>query len=270
MISASTSSSLAGSKLSSRRGSSNLSIDISCIPTMAQPTPITNTLLITNLDDPAIFNPQNLMHIRSLIEKSAQINTWSPLRSFRRIVVSFKTTENAQKVRHLWDGESILGHRTRVFFGQETPVGQPRDEHLTLPDAGKLFFISPPPSPPMGWEMRLEDAPNKQVHADDLADALAKLNQSAPGPSDALLDSPISPVDISMENNAQNEAGVPRMRSRSSTLIWHPEQHGHSSDKMLPCIAVEDTTGEQDLDDFFKTKPILAHTMRPPVELINN
>ncbi|KAL5615426.1 hypothetical protein BROUX41_005472 [Berkeleyomyces rouxiae] len=267
MATTSRTSSPCSSKLSSRRGSSNLSIDLSCIPAMPQPAPVTNTLLITNLDDPAIFGAQNLAHIRSLIEKSAPINTWSPLRSFRRIVVSFKTVEDAQKVRHIWDGESILGHRTRVFFGQDTPVGQPRDGHLALPDAGKLFFISPPPSPPMGWEMRLEDAPNKQVHADDLADALAKLNQSALGPNDALLDSPISPVDTSMENNAQNE-GVPRMRSRSSTLIWHPEQHGHSADKMLPSIAVEDTTGEQDLDDFFKTKPILAHTMRPPVELM--
>ncbi|PKS06115.1 hypothetical protein jhhlp_007529, partial [Lomentospora prolificans] len=127
-----------------------------------------------------------------------------------------------------------------------------------LPDAGKLFFISPPPSPPHGWEVRLEDAPNKLVHAEDLAEALAKLHHR-PGPVPGA-ESPISPAD--------SGAGFPT-RSRSSTLIYHPEDHGSNSD--LPAIAVEDMTDEPMTYSYSPVEASrpninITHTARPPVE----
>ncbi|KAI0112069.1 Calcipressin-domain-containing protein [Nemania sp. FL0031] len=240
-----------------RRGSSrsSLNLDLSSIPPLTQPTPPTNTLLITNLDDLDIFRPDNLQTIRQLIEATAPIYTWSPLKSFRRIVVSFLDEQAAIKVRSIWDGEAIMGERCRVYFGQPTPLDLTKDNHLPLPDAGKLFFISPPPSPPHGWEMRLEDAPNKLVHAEDLAEALAKLHhhhQSSP-----MADiSPISPTD-----------GAPRkIRSRSSTLIYQPQEHGGSPH--LPAISVDDMTDEPIAASPISEKPLMAHTSRPPVELM--
>ncbi|KAI0392482.1 Calcipressin-domain-containing protein [Xylariaceae sp. FL0594] len=240
-----------------RRGSSrsSLSLDISSIPPLTQPTPATNTLLITNLNDLDIFRPDNLQTIRELIEASAPIYTWSPLKSFRRIVVSFLDEQAAIKVRSIWDGEAIMGERCRVYFGQHTPLDLSKDNHLNLPDAGKLFFISPPPSPPHGWEMRLEDAPNKQVHAQDLAEALAKLHHNS-SPTD---NSPISPADAS--------TGAPRpTRSRSSTLIYQPGEHGGSPH--LPAISVDDMTDEPMDMSPAAEKPVMAHTTRPPVELM--
>ncbi|KAI1167281.1 Calcipressin-domain-containing protein [Nemania serpens] len=239
-----------------RRGSSrsSLSLDLSSIPPLTQPAPPTNTLLITNLDDLDIFRPDNLQTIRQLIEATAPIYTWSPLKSFRRIVVSFLDEQAAIKVRSIWDGEAIMGERCRVYFGQHTPLDLTKNNHLPLPDAGKLFFISPPPSPPHGWEMRLEDAPNKQVHAEDLAEALAKLHHHQP-PS--MVDvSPISPI----------EAASMRTRSRSSTLIYQPQEHGGSSH--LPAISVDDMTDEPIVVSPTIEKPIMAHTTRPPVELM--
>ncbi|KAH8161389.1 hypothetical protein CIB48_g6856 [Xylaria polymorpha] len=195
---------------------SSLSLDLSSIPPLTQPTPPTNTLLITNLDDLDIFRPENLQTIRQLIEATAPIYTWSPLKSFRRIVVSFLDEQAAIQVRSIWDGEAVMGNRCRVYFGQNTPLDLDKDQHLHLPDAGKLFFISPPPSPPHGWEMRLEDAPNKLVHAEDLAEALAKLHhRQIPSAADL---SPISPTD----------AAPRQTRSRSSTLIYQPQEHGGS------------------------------------------
>lgn len=239
---------------STRSKKSNLSIDLSSIPPLTMPTPPSNTLLFTNLQDHDIFRPDNLQTIRDLIAKTAPIHTWSPLKSFRRIVVSFLSEESAIQVRGVWDGESIMGNRVRVYFGQPTPV-EARDEHLALPDAGKLFFISPPPSPPHGWEMKLEDAPNKQVHAEDLASALAALSHRKPVTFTA--DSPISPTDGQ------------QTRSRSSTMIYCPDDHGSSPD--LPAIAVEDMTDEPlDLSPAERQKPILVHTSRPPVELMND
>lgn len=142
-----------------------------------------------------------------------------------------------------------MGERVKVYFGQPTSI-EIKDEHLNLPDAGKLFFISPPPSPPHGWEVKLEDAPNKLVHAEDLAEALAKLHAK---PNTDLPASPLS----------EGENG----RARSgSTTIYNPSEHGLSPN--LPAISVEDMTGENDVSPIEQEKPILAHTSRPPVELM--
>jgi hypothetical protein len=166
--------------------------------------------------------------------------------------VSFYDEQSAIRIRSILDGEAIMGERVKVYFGQPTPIA-PKDEHLNLPDAGKLFFISPPPSPPHGWEMKLEDAPNKQVHAEDLAEALAKLHHRGQ------TDLPSSPMSESARE------GVSRSRSGSSTTIYHPEDHGDSPH--LPAIALVDCTDE--LESFSPIeKPILAHTARPPVELM--
>jgi len=99
--------------------------------------------------------------------------------------------------------------------------------------------------------MQNEAAPNKQVHAEDLAEALAKLHAK---PN---TDLPASPV-------SDNEGG--RQRSGSSTTIYNPNDHGCSPN--LPAISVEDLTGENEISPIEQEKPILAHTSRPPVELM--
>ncbi|KAK8107807.1 calcipressin [Apiospora kogelbergensis] len=237
---------------------SSLKLDLSSLPPLTQPTPPTNTLLITNLGDLDIFRADNLQTIRELISATAPVYTWAPLKSFRRIVVSFFDEEAAIRVRQVWDGEAIMGQRCRVYFGQHTPLNLNQDKHLALPDAGKLFFISPPPSPPHGWEQTLEDAPNKLVHADDLAAALAKLHHRAP---DAAMASPVSPTDGFSATT----------RSRSSTLIFQPKESTGNS-PTLPSIAVDDMTDEPmeicSPSPISSTKPIMAHTSRPPVELM--
>jgi hypothetical protein len=237
----------------------SLSLDLTKLPPLEQPTPPSNTLIITNLQSLEIFRPDNLQKIRDLMSTTAPIHSWSPLKSFRRIVVSFFDEQAAIAVRQVWDGEAILGNHCRIYFGKETPV-EAQDVHLTLPDAGKLFFISPPPSPPHGWEMKLEDAPNKMVHAEDLADALARLRHQAvaadAGPS------PISPA----RSNASGQ------RSRSSTLLFQPKiELGASPD--LPCVTVDDMTDEPMVMSPLsipESKPIMAHTSRPPVELMHD
>ncbi|KAK2596234.1 hypothetical protein QQS21_006326 [Conoideocrella luteorostrata] len=241
---------------SSASRKSNLTLDLSNLPPLVQPTPPSNTLLFTGLNNLDIFRPDNLERIRGLVAKTAPIHAFAPLKSFRRIVISFFDIDAALAVRSIWDGESVVGDRCRVYFGQQTNV-EARDEHLALPDAGKLFFISPPPSPPHGWEVRLEDAPNKLVHAEDLATALSKLH----GNKTQGLDSPISPVDGCIS------AG--RTRSRSSTLIYQPDENGCSPD--LPAVFVEDMTDEpEEMSPIDSTRPIMAHTSRPPVELMQD
>lgn len=241
---------------SSASRKTNLTLDLSNLPPLVQPTPPSNTLLFTNLCNTDAFRPENLAKIRDLISKTAPIHAFAPLKSFRRIVVSFFDVDAAIAVRHAWDGEAVLGERLRVYFGQETPL-QAKDEHLALPDAGKLFFISPPPSPPHGWQMRLEDAPNKMVHADDLSEALAQLHRRRD-----LVESPLSPCDSALP------AGC-RTRSRSSTLIYRPAENGPSPE--LPAVVVHDMTDEpEEMSPFESSRPIMAHTARPPLELVHD
>jgi hypothetical protein len=258
----------APSTRSSSRSSakSSLTLDLSNLPPLVQPTPPSNTLLFTNLTSTDIFQPDNLQTIRGLVAQIAPIHAWAPLKSFRRIVVSFFDEDAAIRVRQVWDGEAIMGERCRVYFGQPTPINA-QDTHLALPDAGKLFFISPPPSPPHGWEMKLEDAPNKLVHAEDLAEALAKLRHHNGPPTVAVGgQSPVSPADSTAPGNGFGS----RQRSRSSTLIFQPQETGpHKLD--LPCVTVDDMTDEPE-DEMnispVESKPIMAHTSRPPVELM--
>lgn len=118
-----------------------------------------------------------------------------------------------------------MGYRIRVYFGINTPMN-PSDQHLPLPKSDKLFFISPPPSPPMGWEMRDEDAPNKLVHPEDLAEALAKLHAH--------------PYDATSPMSDDAKSPITRRRTGSTVVVYHPEDHGDSP--QLPAISVEDTT----------------------------
>ncbi|KAJ4307198.1 hypothetical protein N0V88_000577 [Collariella sp. IMI 366227] len=246
------------------RKSPSLSLDLSNLPPLIKPTPPCNTLIFTNLQNRDVFAADNLQTIRDLISQTAQIHAFSPLKSLSRIIISFYSDADAIAVRSIWDGEAIFGERCRVYFGQPTPLTAQPDTHLALPDAGKLFFISPPPSPPHGWEQRMEDAPNKMVHADDLADALAKLrhHHNAADGSGNMMASPVSPA----------ESGYRQQRSRSSTLVFQPNaQNGASPD--LPCVIIHDMTDEpEDVSpiDANGQRPILAHTARPPVELMHD
>jgi hypothetical protein len=107
--------------------------------------------------------------------------------------------------------------------------------------------------------MRNEEPPNKAVHADDLANALAGLRAKANPNLDEMEGVERSPTSTKE-----------RSRSGSATLVFKPEEHGGSPG--LPAVMVEDTTEEEDeADDENKEeseKKIMAHTARPPVELM--
>lgn len=97
------------------------------------------------------------------------------------------------------------------------------------------------------------------MHAEDLAAALSKLHASVP--------SPVSDMDVDEPISANG-----RMRSGSVTVVYHPHHHGSRSD--LPAIEVEDTEfvespgAESPVEE--SDRPILAHTARPPVELMEH
>jgi hypothetical protein len=87
------------------------------------------------------------------------------------------------------------GFVLRVFRGAPTPTRASQPSTLAVPALEKNFLISPPGSPPVGWEPVVEDPPNKDALAADLIEALRRLQLSREGGVEVLVSS--------------NESGVP-------------------------------------------------------------
>ncbi|KAJ5826234.1 Calcipressin [Penicillium riverlandense] len=276
---------LSSPSITTSRSSSrpSLSLDLSNLPPLSQPSPPSNTLLVTDLHDLHLFQPSALDTIRSQLTAVAPLNSFSPLPSLRRIVCSFHSNDDAVAARKMLEGNRLLGRvYPRIYFGEHTPIFSDeearRPKLLEAPQPDKMFFISPPPSPPHGWVMRNEEPPNKEVHAHDLAHALSmlKTDHATQAPEPMAVD-PATPVSISSDKRTGSwpPAGEQR-RSRSSTLIYHPEDHGGSPG--LPAVLVEDTTvvGDDDDEDVdmdlspidMSVKKMPPKTSRPPVELM--
>jgi hypothetical protein len=215
-----------------------------------------------------------------------------------RIIVSFQSEQDAIKVRQQIDGTAFLNNSiAKCYFGEPTPIDQ-NTKYLDRPDAGRLFFISPPPSPPVGWEMRSEDPPNKEVHAEDLASKLQKLtgrmDVQAPSPDSSPVDDKMqytytadelhklksartaafasvsedtAGMGLGIGGQSPNSSNSPkRARSRSSTLIYDPKAHGDSP--ALPAVMLE--TEDDSEVELETSRPIPVHTARPPVELMES
>lgn len=124
--------------------------------------------------------------------------------------------------------------------------------------------------------MRNEDPPNKDVHASDLANALAMLKTDHQ-PAESVVD-PATPVSMTSDKRTSSwPLAGSQQRSRSSTIIYNPEDHGHSPN--LPAVMVEDVSlcldEDVDMDADADLSPIEMSvkktppkTSRPPMELM--
>lgn len=135
----------------------------------------------------------------------------------------------------------------------------------------------------------MEDAPNKQVHAEDLASKLSQLTGRMAGAHDDMdmSNSPAEQFTVdelsqklkhTRNQRSEDNTGTPisavgnspsgKIRSRSSTLIYDPKAHGDSPG--LPAVMLETEDEVDDLEEEDeRPKKILAHTSRPPLELLH-
>jgi len=179
-------------------------------------------------------------------------------------------------MRTVLDGQSIGDDdRIRIYFGEHTlTVAESGggDHHLHPPSLGKLLFISPPPSPPLGWEIREEEPPNRDVHAEDLQRALAGLGgcerydeeEEEEDERGAMMG---EEERVGLEQFRRGGWGRRRSGTVGSVVVYHPRDHGDRED--LPAVMVEDTEGlgvvEGEEEGGGK---MWTHTARPPVELM--
>lgn len=106
------------------------------------------------------------------------------------------------------------------------------------------------------------------MHAEDLAVALARLH-ARPSADAPLTDKETSPATPShSQRTREGLSVVTRPRSSTGTIVYDPEEHGHSP--LLPAIAVEDTSASPDeLSPMEEVEKKFMHTARPPVELMD-
>ncbi|KZV78724.1 Calcipressin [Exidia glandulosa HHB12029] len=181
-----------------------------CAPTSIQQS--TNTLIVAQLPV-EFFELAYLQALRDVFARHGEIHTWAPIRVFRRAIVTFWRPEDAERAKRDLDGlilPSDPPHQIRVYRGAHTPIRRVTEPssadydpfYLAPPRLEKNFLISPPGSPPVGWEPIVEEPPNAAPLASDLIAALTKLQLT------------------------QNEEGVRRTGSGSGVEIVYEDADG--------------------------------------------
>lgn len=101
--------------------------------------------------------------IERQLEHASSITYWAPLKSFKRIIAIFDTNEHAIIARQAVEAQTDHQAKYRAYFTSDLLPDDSKSGALELPDAGKLWLISPPASPPVGWESIREEHPNKET-----------------------------------------------------------------------------------------------------------
>ncbi|CAG8528285.1 5370_t:CDS:2 [Diversispora eburnea] len=200
----------------------------------------TNTLTITNLDrDTFLF--ENLVSLRSRLERYGAIHKFIPIKSFNRILAIFFQTREAQVAKSHVDRTLFLGNIIRVYFGSHTPVydGFDSSRHLNVPELEKNWLSSPPGSPPVGWNPTRENAPNSVTFAHDIIHSLSHVDTILKGNNDleefSLDDKPEKEVNYNFE--VSNTQKIPVLTVLSSdTKI----DHNKKSECNVPLILIQD------------------------------
>ncbi|KAH8824527.1 Calcipressin [Flagelloscypha sp. PMI_526] len=156
------------------------------------PTFKTNTIAVTGL--PRTFFTRSILDVlREHFESYGCINQWAPLAGFGRIICVYESEDSVEKARSVLGvgkGVEIPGGENgsmiplRIYRADPNPLLQstlPSSFYLAPPPQDKNFLISPPGSPPVGWEPVVEHPPNPTPLAEDLMAALRKLQLQRQG-----------------------------------------------------------------------------------------
>lgn len=95
-------------------------------------------------------------------------------RIFKRCLIQYENPISAILARFELDDKLFLNDSLRIFLTKPIKLKNTRP-FLEPPQNEKTFLISPPSSPPVGWQQELEDPP---VINFDLLAALSKINPS--------------------------------------------------------------------------------------------
>ncbi|KAN0062232.1 hypothetical protein ACQY0O_005413 [Thecaphora frezii] len=165
----------------------------------------TNTLILSNLPI-EFFVPSICSALLSLLNAYGALVRWIPMPTVGRAVVVFEEVQGAKlakagldrlmlpfedeaapggsgevqndELRRVTRGEADDDSILRAKFGPAVTSEEAEPSTLSVPSTDKNFLISPPGSPPVGWEPIREDPPNRDTLAEDLMRALGELRDT--------------------------------------------------------------------------------------------
>ncbi|XP_077461169.1 calcipressin-1-like isoform X2 [Stigmatopora argus] len=130
--------------------------------------------LVASLTNREVFDrPDVLASFEALFLSFDPEAQFQYFKSFRRVRINFSDALAAAEARLRLHKSDFHGKEMRLYFAQSVHIGSPR---LEPPKPDKQFLISPPASPPVGWEQSQDAMP---VVNYDLLCAISKL-----GPGD--------------------------------------------------------------------------------------
>jgi len=131
------------------------------------------SIIVTNVDLSVFDNLDVKSNFETMFREYEPNATFHYLRSFRRVRVDFEAHLAASSAKLSLDGTPLGNNVIHCYFLQILSPCTDEDSHLHVPPLEKQFLISPPASPPVGWEQPKEDKP---VVDYDLLSAMASLS----------------------------------------------------------------------------------------------
>ncbi|CRK97921.1 CLUMA_CG011296, isoform A [Clunio marinus] len=128
------------------------------------------SIIVTNIHSQVFVNDELKAEMESLFRAFSDDVTFQWLKSFRRLRVNYKDAISAANARIQLHQYKINESIINCYFAQ--PVTPVSNRNLQPPAPTKQFLISPPCSPPAGWQQAEECEP---IVNQDLLAALANL-----------------------------------------------------------------------------------------------
>jgi len=131
------------------------------------------SIIVTNVDLSVFDNLDIKSNFETMFREYELNATFHYLRSFRRVRVDFEAHFAASSAKLSLNGTPLGDNVIQCYFLQILSPRTEEDSHLHVPPLEKQFLISPPTSPPVGWEQPKEDKPAVDY---DLLSAMASLS----------------------------------------------------------------------------------------------